>query len=90
MAHVLDLALRVVAALEEVVVDGAGQHAGQDVDHHTEAVTLVAAQLTRTAQRRQQTVLHRDVGVGGGIASAQPAGIGMPHRLATSAGAIRS
>src|SRR2546422_6244338 len=68
MAHVLNAALLAVAAIEEVAVDGPAHHAREDVHHHAEAVALVAAEIARSAERRDEAVFQRDEGIGGGRA----------------------
>src|SRR5439155_22443342 len=68
VADVLVLLLVAAGALEEVAVGGAGQHAGEDVHHHAEAIALVAAELAAAAERRHEALLHGEVGIGGGLA----------------------
>src|SRR2546428_6267088 len=87
VARVLDFSLLHVASLKEVAVDGTVEDPGEDVHHDAEAVALVAAELARAPEGRQEPVPERDHGVGGRpprSSSAQPSGIGFPQRDATT------
>src|SRR2546428_6066681 len=65
VARVLDFSLLHVASLKEVAVDGTVEDPGENVHHDAEAVALVAAELARAPEGRQEPVPERDHGVGG-------------------------
>ena len=53
-------------AVDDVAVDGAAEHAGEDVHEHAEPVALVAAELAGASERREEARGENLAGIRGG------------------------